>query len=86
MEDEWRINGKEIEKFHLFLLRVFIYSRAMKTQYPNVHQYLKDVLNKLSQRISGDFMNTKYRHHIDLISFNVICPNVYMHVHISTVV
>ena len=28
-----------------------IYSRAMKTQHTNVHQYLKDILNILSQRI-----------------------------------
>ena len=29
----------------------------MKTQHPNVHQYLKDILKILSQRISGDFIN-----------------------------
>ena len=43
-------------------------------------QYLKDIL-----RISGDFMNTKDRHHIDN-SFNVKYPNVYTHAHIQTVV
>ena len=48
-----------------------IYSRAMKTQHPNVHQYIKDILNILSHRISGDFMNAKDRNHIDFISFNV---------------
>ena len=41
-----------------------LYSWAMKTQHPNVHQYLKDIFNILSQRISGDFMNTKDRQHI----------------------
>ena len=44
-----------------------------------VHLYLKDILNILSQRISGDFMKTKYRHHIDFISFNVKGLNVYTH-------
>ena len=58
----------------------------MKTQHPNVHQYLKDILKILSQRISGDFMNTKDRHHICFISFNVECPNVYTHAHFPTVV
>ena len=57
----------------------------MKTQHPNIHQYLKDILNKLSQRISGDFMNTKDRHYIDFISLNVKCPNVYTHAHFQTV-
>ena len=56
----------------------------MKTQHPNVHQYLKDILNILSQRISGDFMNTKDRHHIGFITFNVKCPNVYTHAHFPT--
>ena len=36
-----------------------LYSRAMKTQHPNEHQYLNDILNVLSQRISGDFMREK---------------------------
>ena len=63
-----------------------IYSRAMKTQHPNVHQYVKDILNILSQRISREFMKTKDRHHIDFISVNVKCPNVYTHAHIPTVV
>ena len=58
----------------------------MKTQHPNVHQYLKDILNILSQRISCDFMNTKGRHDIGFISFNVKCPNVYTHAHFPTVV
>ena len=31
----------------------------MKTQHPYVHQYLKDILNILSQTISSYFMNTK---------------------------
>ena len=48
----------------------------MKTQHQNVHQYLKDILNILSQRISGDLMNTKDKHHIGFISFNVKCLNV----------
>ena len=63
-----------------------IYSRAIETQYQNVHQYLKDVLNILSPGISGDFMNTKDRNHIGFISFNVKCPNVYTHAHFLTVV
>ena len=67
------------------LMYMYIYSRAMKTQHPNVHQYLKDILNILSQRISGDFMNTKDRHHIGFISFNVKGPNVYTHAHFLTV-
>ena len=58
----------------------------MKTQHPNVHQYLKDILNILSQRISCDFMNTKDRHDIGFISFNVECPNVYTPAHFPTVV
>ena len=58
----------------------------MKTQHPNVHQYLNDILNILSQRISGDFMNTKDRRHIGFLSFNVKCPNVYAHAHFPTVV
>ena len=63
-----------------------IYSRAMKTQHPNVHRYPKDILNIFSQRISSDFMNTKNKHHIDFISFNVKCPNIYTHVHFLTAV
>ena len=42
---------------------LYLYSRAMKTQHPNVHQYLNEILNILSQSISGDFMNTKDRHY-----------------------
>ena len=57
----------------------------MKTQHPNVHQYLKDILNILSQRTSGCFMNAKYRHYIDFITFNVKCPNFNTHAHIPTV-
>ena len=55
-------------------------------QHPNVHQFFKNILNILSQGISGAFMNTKDRHHIDFISVNVKCPNVYSHSHIPTVV
>ena len=58
----------------------------MKTQHPNVHQYLKDILNILSRRFSGDFMNTKGKHYIDFISFNVKGPNVNTHAHFPTVV
>ena len=58
----------------------------MKTQHPNVHQYLKDILNILSQRISDDLMKTKDRHHIDLIRFNMNNPNVYTHALFPTVV
>ena len=58
----------------------------MKTQHQNVHQYLKDILNILSHRISGDFMNTRSRHHTGFISFHVKCPNVYTHAHLPTVV
>ena len=40
-----------VGKFWLFNVSVndisVIYSRAMKTQHPNVHQYLKDILNIL---------------------------------------
>ena len=54
----------------------------MKTQH---HMYI-NILRILSQRISGDFMNTKYRHNIDFISFNVKGLNVYTHAHIPTVV
>ena len=64
----------------------YIYSWAIKTQHPNEHQYLKDILNILSQRISGDFMNTKGRHHIGFIRFHVKCPNVYTHANFPTVV
>ena len=35
----------------------------MKTQHPNVN--LKDILNILSQRISGDFINTNDARQID---------------------
>ena len=58
----------------------------MKTQHSNIHQYLKEILNILSQRISGDFMNTKDRYDIELISFKVKCPNVYTHAHTATAV
>ena len=40
----------------------------------------------LSQGIFGDFMNTKDRHDIGFISFNVKCPNVDTHAHFPTVV
>ena len=63
-----------------------IYSRAMKTQHPNIHQYLKDILNILSQRISDDFTNTIDRHDIDFIRFSMKCSNVYTHAHFPTVV
>ena len=43
----------------------------MKTQHPSIHQYLKVILKTLSQRISGDFMNTRDRLNIDFISFNM---------------
>ena len=56
----------------------------MKTQRLHVHQYIKDILNIISQRISGGFM--KDINHIDFISFNVKCPNVYTHAHFPTVV
>ena len=56
----------------------------MKTQHPNAHQYFKDILNILSPRISGDFMDTKDRHHIEFISFNVKCQNVSTHAHFPT--
>ena len=54
-----------------------IYPRAMKTQRPNIHQYHKDILNILSQKISGDFIHTNDRHDIYFIIFNVKSPNVY---------
>ena len=59
----------------MYLLLEEIYSQAIKTQHPNKHLYLNDILNILSQRISDDFMNTKDRLYIDFISFNVKCPN-----------
>ena len=58
----------------------------MKTQHPNVHQYLKNILNILSLRISCDFMNTKDKHHIDYISFNVKRPNICTHTYFPTAV
>ena len=58
----------------------------MKTQHLTEHRYLKDILNLRAQRISGDFVNTKDRHHIAFISFNVKCPNVYTHARFPTVV
>ena len=58
----------------------------MKTQHPNVPQYLKDISDILSMRISGDFMNAKDRHHIGFISFNVKWPNVNMHAHFRIIV
>ena len=48
--------------------------------------YIEYTKYLLSQRISCDFMNTKYRHHIDFISFNVKGLNVYTHTHIPTVI
>ena len=33
-----------------------------------------------------DFMNTKDRHYIDFIIFNVKCPNVYTHAHFNPTV
>ena len=43
----------------------------MKTQHPHIHQYLKVILKILYQKISGDFMNTRDRHNIDFIIFNM---------------
>ena len=59
----------------------------MKTQHPNVHQYLKDILNILSQIIFGKFMNTKRDIILTLLflKWNTLYPNVYTHAHISTV-
>ena len=58
----------------------------MKTQHQNVHLYLKEILNIPLQRNSGDFMNTKDRHHMDFISLHANRPNVCTHAHIQTVV
>ena len=58
----------------------------MKTQHLTVHRYLKDILNIHAQRISGEFVNTKDRHYIGFISFNVKCRKVYTHAHFPTVV
>ena len=69
----------------LLVLIMHIYSRAMKTQHLNVHQYFNDILNILLQRISGVFMNTKDRQNIGFISFNVKCSNIYTHAHVRTV-
>ena len=57
----------------------------MKTQHPNILQYLKDILNILSQRISGVFKNTKNTYDIDFITCRVKIPNVYTHAHIPNV-
>ena len=40
----------------------------------------------MSQRISGDFINTKDRHDSDSIIFKVKYSNTYMHAYIVTVV
>ena len=58
----------------------------MKTQHQNVHHYLKDILNIFLLRISGVFIYTKDRHHIDFIIINVKCPNVYTHALIPNVI
>ena len=58
----------------------------METQHSNIHQYLKDLLNILISRNSGDSMHTKDIHYIDFISFNVKRPNIYTHAHFPTVV
>ena len=58
----------------------------MKTQHPNVYQYLKDILNIRLQLTCGNFMNTKDRQHIDFIGLNVKWSNVYTHAHIPVVV
>ena len=42
----------------------------METHHPNVHQYLNKILNILSQRISGEFINTKDRHYFDFINYH----------------
>ena len=81
-----RAQFRHVDKHDIVDMYIYIYSRAMKTQHQNVHQYLKDILNILSQRISGDFMNTKEKHHIGMISFNVKCLNVYTHARFPTVV
>ena len=57
----------------------------MKTQHRNIHQYLKDILNILSQRISDDFVNTTHMQLIFLNSFDLKCRNVCTHAHIPTV-
>ena len=67
-------------------INLHVYSRAMKTQQPNVHRYLNDILYIISQRIYGNFMNTKDKHHIDFISFKVKLSNVYTHAYCPTVV
>ena len=71
---------------HSFVISLIIYSRVMKTQHQNVYQYLKDILDLLSQRISCDFVNTNGMYHIDFISFNVKYPIVNIHAHNPTVV
>ena len=40
----------------------------MKTQHPVVHKYIKDILDIISHMITGDFMNTKDRHHIGILA------------------
>ena len=50
----------------------------MKTQHPNIHQYIQDILNILSQRIMGDFMTSKDRQYIDFISFDVKSEYIFL--------
>ena len=69
--------GQDVSKYSYFhkpskFVFIDIYSRALKTQHPDVHHYLKEILKIIPQRISGDFMNAKYGHHMDFIRFNVI--------------
>ena len=53
----------------------------MKTQNPNVHQYLKNILKFTFKEV----MTTENIHYIDFISFKVKCPNAYTHEHFRTV-
>ena len=51
-----------------------------------MYTHLKNILNILSQRISGDFINTNDGRHVDFFSFNVKYPTIYTHAHFQTVV
>ena len=55
----------------------------METQHQYAHQYLKDILNILSQRISGDFMNTKGRQD-NVLALLVLKWNVRMFIRMRT--
>ena len=56
----------------------------MKNATPKCTSISQGYIENLKQTISGDSMNTIDRHHIDFISFNMKCPNIYAHAHFPT--